>query len=59
MDRCRHDAWTMYHYSTSQYRDVATISARTFVDCFATFFIGIEGALVQTFLATRAARVSI
>lgn len=38
---------SLYHYATWQVRDSNTLFNQTAVDCFATFWVGIEGAVVQ------------
>ncbi|KDE07490.1 hypothetical protein MVLG_02165 [Microbotryum lychnidis-dioicae p1A1 Lamole] len=45
---------SIFHYGTSQRRDVDTLYAQTLADCFATVPAGIVGALVQSFLGLRA-----
>ncbi|KAI5481615.1 hypothetical protein MNV49_002841 [Pseudohyphozyma bogoriensis] len=45
---------SLYHYATWQIRDADTLFAQTEFDCFATFAVGLEGAIVQTFLSLRA-----
>ncbi|SCZ99472.1 BZ3500_MvSof-1268-A1-R1_Chr3-1g06027 [Microbotryum saponariae] len=45
---------SIFHYGTSQRRDVDTLYAQTLADCFATVPTGIVGALVQSFLGLRA-----
>ncbi|KAM0753932.1 hypothetical protein T439DRAFT_322819 [Meredithblackwellia eburnea MCA 4105] len=48
------DFESLYHYATWQVRDSNTLFSQTATDCFATFFVGIEGAIVQVYLSMRA-----
>ncbi|SCV71149.1 BQ2448_2737 [Microbotryum intermedium] len=45
--------YSVFHYGTSQRRDVDTLYAQTLADCFATMPAGIVGVLVQSFLSLR------
>ncbi|KAK4053680.1 hypothetical protein OIV83_001336 [Microbotryomycetes sp. JL201] len=46
--------YSIWHYSTWQQRDEATLFAQTIPDCFATAPVGVVGALVQGYLIYRA-----
>lgn len=47
--------YSLCHYALDQNRDSDTLYDQTLGDCFALTFVGFEGALVQVFLAHRAA----
>lgn len=48
------NAWNLVHYATTQARDAGSLFYLTRLDCYGTLLLGIEGALVHTFLAARA-----
>lgn len=47
------NAWNLVHYATLQTRDAGTLFYLTRLDCFSTLLLGLEGALVHSFLAYR------
>ncbi|KAM0746831.1 hypothetical protein T439DRAFT_110068 [Meredithblackwellia eburnea MCA 4105] len=44
----------LFHYSTSQRRDIATLATQTIPDALESIPVGVEGFLVQLYLARRA-----
>lgn len=51
------NAWNLVHYATLATRDVGTLFYLTKLDCWGSLLMGLEGALVHTFLAARCSQL--